>query len=118
MSLCVLVLKIGIVNQPLIQYRTAPASSNIKSMNKRLELMRFMIKKHVSIYQDHIVDALLGIEAISNARLHHWENEVMHAILNHQEISQLSKGFLESPSYGDGGMASAVRIVSIEKRNE
>ncbi|WP_289284765.1 hypothetical protein [Parablautia intestinalis] len=118
MSLCILVLKIGIVNQPLIQYRTAPASSNIKSMNKRLELMRFMIKKHVSSYQDHIVDALLGIEAISNARLHHWENEVMHAILNHQEISQLSKRYLVSPSYGDGGMASAVRIVSIEKRNE
>ena len=33
---------IGIVNQPLIQYRTAPASSNIKRMDKRLELMRFI----------------------------------------------------------------------------
>lgn len=109
---------IGIVNQPLIQYRTAPASSNIKSMNKRLELMRFMIKKHVSSYHDHIVDALLGIEAISNARLHHWENEVTHAILNHQEISQSSKEFLKSPTYGDGGMASVVRIVSIGEENE
>ncbi len=79
---------IGIVNQPLIQYRTAPASSNIQSMDKRLELMRFMIKKHVSSYHDHIVDALLGLETISNARLHSWENEVTHAISNHQEISQ------------------------------
>lgn len=75
--------------------------------------MRFMIKKHVSSYHDHIVDALLGIEAIADARLHHWENEVTHAISNHQEISRLSKEFLKSPTYGDGGMASAVRIVSI-----
>lgn len=109
---------IGIVNQPLIQYRTAPASSNIKSMDKRLELMRFMIKKHVSSYHGHIVDALLGIETIADARLHSWENEVTHAISNHQEISQSSKEFLKSPTYGDGGMASAVRIVSIGEENE
>ena len=43
---------IGIVDKPLIQYRTAPASSNIKSMDKRLEIMRFMIEKHISSYQD------------------------------------------------------------------
>lgn len=104
---------IGIVDQPLIQYRTAPASSNIKSMDKRLELMRFIIEKHVSSYREHIVDALLGIEAISDLRLYHWENEVAHAITNHQELSRSSKVFLESPTYGDGGMASAVRIVSI-----
>lgn len=104
---------IGIVDKPLIQYRTAPASSNIKSMDKRLEIMRFMIEKHISSYHDHLADALLGIEAISNARLYHWENEVTHAITNHQELSQSSKDFLKSPTYGDGGMASAVRIVSI-----
>lgn len=39
---------IGIVEKPLINYRTAPASSNIKSMNKRLELMQYMIKKHTN----------------------------------------------------------------------
>lgn len=104
---------IGIVDKPLIQYRTAPASSNIKSMDKRLEIMRFMIEKHISSYHDHLADALLGIETISNLRLYHWENEVTHAIRSHQEISRLSKEFLESPTYGDGGMASAVRIASI-----
>ncbi len=109
---------IGIVNQPLIQYRTAPASSNIKSMDKRLELMRFIIEKHISSYHGHIVDALLGIETISNARLHSWEHEVIHAISNHQEISQSSRGFLKSPTYGDGGMASAVRVVSVGEENE
>lgn len=103
---------IGIVDKPLIQYRTAPASSNVKSMEKRLGLMRFLIEKHKDSYHEHIVDALLGIEAISNLRLYHWENEVTHAMANHQELSQSSKDFLESPTYGDGGMASAVRIVS------
>lgn len=104
---------IGIVDKPLIQYRTAPASSNVKSMNKRLELMRFMIEKHRNSYHEHIVDALLGVEAISNLRLYNWENEVTHAITKHQELSQSSIDFLKSPTYGDGGMASAVRIVSI-----
>lgn len=109
---------IGIVNQPLIQYRTTPASTNIKSMNKRLELMRFIIEKHISSYHGYIVDVLLETEAISNARLYRWENEVTHAILNHQEISPSSEAFLKSPTYGDGGMASAVRIVSTGKENE
>lgn len=107
--------RIGIVEKPLLWYRTAPASSNIKSMDKRLELMRFMIEKHVESYHDHIVDALLGIESISNFRLFNWENEVAHMIINHQELCRSSKDFLKSPTYGDGGMASAVRIASIGK---
>ncbi|MCI8891797.1 MAG: glycosyltransferase family 2 protein [Eubacterium sp.] len=105
---------IGIVGQPLIQYRTTPASSNIKSMTKRLELMRLIIEKHISSYHRYLVDALLDIEAISNARLYQWENEVTHAISNQQEISQSSKEFLKNPTYGDGGMASAVRIASLQ----
>ena len=55
--------------------------------------MRFMIEKHVSSYHDHIVDALLGVEAISNFRLYNWENEVIHAITNYQEFSRASKDF-------------------------
>ena len=104
---------IGIVGKPLLWYRTAPASPNIKSMNKRLELMRYMIGKHAGSYHDHMADALLGIEAIANERLYQWENEVTHVISDHQELSQDSKDFLQSPTYGDGGMASAVRIASV-----
>lgn len=103
---------IGIVEKPLINYRTAPASSNIKSMNKRLELMRYMIEKHSNSYRNHMVAALLGIEAISNSRLYGWENEMIHSITNHQELSESAKDFIKNPSYGDGGMASAVRICS------
>lgn len=103
---------IGIVPEPLIDYRTAPASSNVKSMSKRLELMRFIIRKHMQSYQTHIEDAILGIETISMSRLDGWENEICHTLKEKQILSQPSKDFIKSPSYGDGGMAAAVRIVS------
>lgn len=103
---------IGIVSEPLIDYRTAPASSNVKSMSKRLELMRFIIRKHNQSYQAHIEDAILGIETISMSRLDGWENEICHTLKEKQILSQASKDFIKSPSYGDGGMAAAVRIVS------
>ena len=58
---------------------------------------------------------LLDIEAISNSRLFGWENEIIHSIKNNQALSDSSKEFIKNPSYGDGGMASAVRIASIDK---
>lgn len=103
---------IGIVEKPLINYRTTPVSSNIRSMDKRLELMRFIIEKHMSIYREHIADAVLGVEAISMARLYGWENEIMHSKLSNGCVCGMSDQFMKNPSYGDGGMAAAVRIAS------
>ena len=71
---------IGIVPEPLLEYRTAPASSNIQSMSKRLDLMRFLIEKHLSSYQAHLTDALLSLESISMTRLDGWEAEMRHAL--------------------------------------
>ena len=106
---------VGIVEKPLINYRTTPASSNIKSMDKRLELMRYIVKKHINIYKEHITDAILGIEAISMSRLYGWESEMIYSKLNDKSLSDISNEFIKSPSYGDGGMAAAVRIVSAHK---
>ena len=106
---------IGMVEKPLINYRTTPASSNIKSMEKRLEIMRYLIEKHITIYKEHIADALLGVEAISIARLYGWESEMIHAKLMDKSLNNLSNEFIEGPSYGDGGMAAAVRIASAQK---
>ncbi|MBE5960857.1 MAG: hypothetical protein E7256_05655 [Lachnospiraceae bacterium] len=64
---------IGIVEKTLIDYRTAPVSSNVKSMTRWLDLMRFIMEKHRESYCEHIVDALLGIESISIERLYGWE---------------------------------------------
>lgn len=104
--------RIGIVTEPLIDYRTAPASSNIKSMSKRLELIRFLMEKHMRSYQAHLADAILGVEAISMSRLYGWESEMCHTMSDNQNLSRTSKEFMKSPSYGDGGMAAAVRIAS------
>lgn len=103
---------VGIVEKPLINYRTAPASANIKSMDKRLALMRYIIEKHNSSYRDNMINVLLDVEAISNSRLLGWENEIIHSIKNKQDLSELANSFIKRPSYGDGGMASAIRIVS------
>lgn len=108
---------IGIVEKPLINYRTAPVSANIKSMDKRLELMRYIIEKHKRSYSNNMTNVLLDIEAISNSRLFGWENEIIHSIKNNQELSGSSNSFIKNPSYGDGGMAAAVRIASIDKYN-
>ena len=103
---------IGIVPEPLINYRTAPASSNVRSMEKRLELMRFLIEKHIGSYREHIADAVLGVETISTARLFGWESEMLQGLAAGQELCSASADFLQQPSYGDGGMAAAVRIAS------
>lgn len=103
---------IGIVPEPLIDYRTAPASSNVRSMEKRLELMRFLIEKHIGSYREHITDAVLGVEAVSMARLFGWEGEMLQGLSAGQELCGASTEFLQQPSYGDGGMAAAVRIAS------
>ena len=103
---------IGIVEKPLINYRTNPTSSNIKSMNKRLELMHYIIEKHIDIYKEHIIDAILGIEAISISRLYSLESEIIHSKRMDKSLSDISNNFIESPSYGDGGMAAAIRILS------
>ncbi len=103
---------IGIVPEPLLDYRTAPASANVKSMSKRLELMRYLIDKHFRSYQEHLADAILGIEAISMSRLDGWEREMLHMLESGQKPGNNSEEFLRHPSYGDGGMAAAVRIAS------
>ena len=104
--------EIGIVPEPLIDYRTAPASSNIQSMHKRLDLMRFLIEKHAASYQAYLADALLGIEAVSIARLGGWEAEMRRALADGRPLSTASEDFLAHPTYGDGGMAAAVRLRS------
>ena len=105
---------IGILKEALIDYRTAPASFNLRSMEKRLELMEFLINKHKAAYQKHMIQAILGIESISMSRLRGWEEEISHGLEKEQSLSRASQDFMEHPTYGDGGMAAAVRIASLK----
>lgn len=104
--------RIGIVQEPLLEYRTAPASANIKSMEKRLDLIRFLVGKHRRSYQAHVEQAVLGFEAASIARLAGWEGEMRQTMAQGRPLSAAAQNFVQNPTYGDGGMAAAVRIVS------
>ena len=64
---------------------------------------------HGGVLLQYLADALLGIEKISMGRLFGWETEIMSAMNNGRELSEASRQFLEHPTYGDGGMAAAVR---------
>lgn len=103
-------IRIGIVEEPLLKYRTAPLSSNIRSMDKRIKLMQYLIGKHRKSYERNVEEALLGVERISMYRLEGWESEMKRAA-DTEQMGRLSKEFLEHPTYGDGGMAAAVRIL-------
>lgn len=74
-------------------------------MTKRLDLMRFLIAKHRDLYAAHIANAILGVEAISMSRLTMWESLM-------RGDATTSQAFMTHPTYGDGGMAAAVRLRS------
>lgn len=107
---------IGIVQEPLMDYRTAAASANIQSMSKRLDLMRYIIEKHHTSYQNHITEVILKMESVSMNRLYGWESEICNTLAKDQKLSDASDEFMKSPSYGDGGMAAAVRIATVQKK--
>lgn len=85
---------IDIVEEPLMLYRTAPASSNIRSMEKRLDLMHYIIRKHKDSYVEHFEEALLGIEKTSMDRLFLWEQEVQEKAICGASRSFLKKSII------------------------
>ena len=74
--------------------------------------MRGLIEKHKNSYREYVADAILGVESISMARLYGWESEILHAKSQNRDLHDLSDKLIECPTYGDGGMAAAVRIAS------
>ena len=105
---------ISIVDEPLVEYRTASASPNIASMDRRLELMRFIINKHREAYRTHVADAICGVEAVSIERLGMWERAVRTCptLASGPSAEPHAAEFMVHPSYGDGGMAAVVRLRS------
>lgn len=54
--------RIEIVPEPLIRYRTAPASANIRSMEHRLALYGGLIDRHRGLFEDNLRAVLLAHE--------------------------------------------------------
>jgi glycosyltransferase involved in cell wall biosynthesis len=93
---------IGIVPEPLLRYRTHPQSLNVRSMEERLVLFGEIIRRHRPAYEANLEAALLGLEETSIRRLAAWE----------RMVSDDPDAELPEPSFGDGGMAAAVRIAT------
>jgi hypothetical protein len=94
--------RIAVVPEPLIEYRTAPASANIRSMDRRLELYGRIVDKHRAVFDRHLSEALLALEERAMDAQARWE-----------EIVTSDPSLPLGPiTYGDGGMAAAVRIAT------
>lgn len=94
--------RIEIVPQPLVEYRTAPDSLNMRSMDQRLELYGRIVDRHRPLFDRHLREVLLAQEAASTRRLSDWE----HLMSLADDVP------IEEVTYGDGGMAAAVRIAT------
>lgn len=86
-------------------------------MQKRLELMKYIIEKHRRSYEKYVLEAIIGLEEISISRLYGWENEMLQQKKEGQNLSGLSKKFMKNPTYGDGGWQrlSALHLMKIQK---
>lgn len=104
--------RIDVVGQPLIDYRTSLQSANIASMEHRLELYGQLIDRHLGAFTANLRSVVLAHESASSERAARWERLLLAD--DALEVGEVS--------YGDGGMAAAVRIAaargSMEHRSE
>jgi glycosyltransferase involved in cell wall biosynthesis len=100
--------RVDIVPRPLIEYRTAVGSANVQSMGKRLALYGLLIDKHQHLFDAHLREVLLAHEARAIDLSTRWEA----LLLRHPQ-----EPFGEV-SFGDGGMATAVRIVGRRSQSD
>ncbi|WRS29273.1 glycosyltransferase family A protein [Actinomycetaceae bacterium MB13-C1-2] len=89
---------IEIVPEALIDYRTSSVSANITSMNGRSELFGRLIDKHSDDYRANYRQVLLDLDDGRQLHLRNWE--------------ELASQGQKTATFGDGGMASVVRIES------
>ena len=93
---------ISIVPEALIEYRTSMVSANVVSMDQRSELLATLIERHHDLYQRHLSEAVLTLDALSSGHLHAWEELA---------VQQRDLDLAEA-TFGDGGMAAVVRVES------
>ena len=98
--------RVEVVREPLLRYRTHPASANVRSMEARVARYAQVVSNHRDTFAAHLEAALLGLEATSTARLAAWEDLVV-------ADPSVEAGPV---TFGDGGMASAVRIATARAR--
>lgn len=94
--------RVAVVPEPLLVYRTAPASANVRSMDRRTELYGYLVDRHRRLFERHLREALLALDATASRRLSDWEDLAVDADpARDPEVT-----------FGDGGMAAAVRVAA------
>jgi glycosyltransferase involved in cell wall biosynthesis len=100
--------RVEIVPRPLIEYRTAVGSANVQSMEKRLALYKLLIDKHHDLFAANLREVLLAHETRAIDLSTRWEA----LLLRHPREP------LGEVSFGDGGMAMAVRIGGRQRQSD
>lgn len=95
--------RLDVVPRALIRYRTAPASDNLKGQTRRMELYAAIMDRHAKVFANHHRAALLALETIATERL----NFNVELLQRHPD-----EDVQPIVTYGDGGMAAAVRVAS------
>lgn len=94
--------EVVVVPEPLVEYRTAPASANLRSMTARSDRYGHLVDKHHRLFARHLREVVVALDAQGTAWQHRWEAVLAeHPDLPYGEVT-----------YGDGGMASAVRAAT------
>jgi GT2 family glycosyltransferase len=94
--------RIAVVPEALIDYRTASTSANVRSMTQRVDRYAEIVDRHPALFAAHLRAVLLAQEARAVRSDARWED----LLLRHPAEP------LGEVTYGDGGMAAAVRITS------
>lgn len=97
---------VSVVPEALIEYRTSLHSSNVTSMDRRSELVSTLVERHRDLYQRHLHEVVLALDAIQTRHLRAWEELA---------VRQPDLDLAEA-SFGDGGMAALVRVESARTR--
>lgn len=97
--------RVAVVPEPLIAYRTAPASANVRSMAHRTELYGYLVDRHRPLFERHLREVLLALDTTAARRLADWE-----------DLAVAGPGApAPEVTFGDGGMAAAVRVASAQQ---
>lgn len=94
--------RIAVVPEPLIDYRTAPASANVRSMAHRVDRFAAIVDRHRPLFERHLREVLLAQEARAVR-----SDALREDLLVRHPVEPLGE-----VTYGDGGMAAAVRVTT------
>jgi glycosyltransferase involved in cell wall biosynthesis len=100
--------RIAVVPEPLLRYHLAPHSLNTEGFARRPEIVADLIRRHLDVYREHLVEALVGKERLALRRT----GELID-VLGHTPGAPLPE-----ITFGDGGLAFAAAVHALRAARE